>query len=50
MFKSPTNTAKGEIITEESENFDESLWYSYENRKWANAQTEDGSLWVWIPR
>lgn len=25
-------------------------WYDYENQQWANAQTEDGSLWVWIPR
>lgn len=34
-------------------------WYSYENTsaqkqentsKWANAETEDGSMWVWIPR
>lgn len=25
-------------------------WYDYDNKKWANAQTEDGSMWVWIPR
>ena len=25
-------------------------WYNYENSKWANAKTEDGSYWVWIPR
>ena len=25
-------------------------WYDYSNQKWANAQTADGSLWVWIPR
>lgn len=29
-------------------------WYSYDeegkDNKWANAQTEDGSMWVWIPR
>ena len=25
-------------------------WYNYENKQWANAETEDGSLWVWIPR
>ena len=27
-------------------------WYSYdgENNKWANAKTEDGSMFVWIPR
>ncbi len=50
MYKDPTNTEKGEIIKEGTEGFDESKWYSYENQKWANAQTEDGSMWVWIPR
>ena len=27
-------------------------WYSYDttNKKWANARTKDGSMWVWIPR
>jgi type IV pilus assembly protein PilA len=27
-------------------------WYNYDttNKKWANARTEDGSMWVWIPR
>ena len=25
-------------------------WYDYGAKKWANAQTEDGSMWVWIPR
>ena len=27
-------------------------WYSYDGveNKWANAQTVDGSMWVWIPR
>ena len=29
---------------------DDNEWYNYENKQWANAQTEDGSLWVWIPR
>ncbi len=28
----------------------DSSWYDYENQKWANAQSKDGSLWVWIPR
>lgn len=31
-------------ITKKSE------WYNYEQKQWANAQTNDGSLWVWIPR
>jgi type IV pilus assembly protein PilA len=27
-------------------------WYSYDatNKIWANARTQDGSMWVWIPR
>ncbi len=25
-------------------------WYDYSVQKWANAKTEDGSYWVWIPR
>lgn len=27
-------------------------WYNYtkEDKRWANARTPDGSLWVWIPR
>jgi len=25
-------------------------WYNYKNKQWANAQTADGSMWVWIPR
>ncbi len=25
-------------------------WYDYTSNKWANAQTLDGSMWVWIPR
>ena len=31
-------------------NEDDTGWYDYENKIWANAQTEDGSFWVWIPR
>ena len=29
---------------------DDESWYNYEEKRWANAKTEDGSLWVWIPR
>ena len=28
----------------------DSDWYDYGNKKWANAKTSDGSMWVWIPR
>ncbi|MDD2375934.1 MAG: hypothetical protein PHD15_01590 [Clostridia bacterium] len=36
-------------ITVSSPNTD-ATWYNYENKEWANAQTADGSMWVWIPR
>ena len=25
-------------------------WYNYGSKQWANAQTADGSMWVWVPR
>ena len=28
----------------------DSDWYDYSAKKWANAKTADGSMWVWIPR
>ncbi|MGE5455599.1 MAG: immunoglobulin-like domain-containing protein [Ignavibacteriales bacterium] len=28
----------------------DSNWYNYDSKKWANAKTADGSMWVWIPR
>ena len=30
--------------------YTDTTWYNYENKEWANAQTADGSMWVWIPR
>jgi len=36
-------------VTVSSPNTDTS-WYNYETKQWANAQTADGSMWVWIPR
>ena len=46
-FSEVTEAKKGEIIKTTREDDD---WYSYKDKKWANAQTQDGSLWVWIPR
>ena len=46
-FTDPTSTEKGSVVTTNSEDVD---WYNYGEKKWANAQTEDGSMWVWIPR
>jgi len=25
-------------------------WYDYNEKRWANAKSQDGSYWVWIPR
>ena len=48
-FTMPTETVMGQVSTQVDED-----WYdygtTYETRRWANAQTEDGSMWVWIPR
>ena len=46
-FTDPSNTEKGTVVQTNSEDID---WYNYEDKKWANAQTKDGSMWVWIPR
>ena len=56
MFTEPTGTDKGTVIKEGESGFLENGWYSYvksdgtPDKKWANVQTEDGSMWVWIPR
>lgn len=50
-FSMPTSDVMGkkEITNEQDDE-----WYdygtSYQTRRWANAQTLDGSMWVWIPR
>ena len=46
-FTEVTSSKKGEAVKTNEQDSD---WYSYENKKWANAQTQDGSMWVWIPR
>ena len=46
-FTEPTDSEKGTVVTTNSEDTE---WYDYEAKNWANAQTEDGSMWVWIPR
>ena len=46
-FTEPSSTAKGTVEETSSEDTE---WYDYEAKKWANAQTKDGSMWVWIPR
>ena len=52
MFTLPdeNNNTKGEVIKEGESGFDDDNWYDYKTSKWANTMTEDGSMWVWIPR
>ena len=46
-FTEPSESAKGEV---QASNENDTQWYDYNSKKWANSQTEDGSMWVWIPR
>ena len=46
-FIEPTQSEKGKV---DKTNSGDTSWYDYNGKKWANAQTEDGSMWVWIPR
>ena len=46
-FTNPSESAKGEV---QDSNENDVEWYDYNSKKWANSQTEDGSMWVWIPR
>ena len=40
----------GSTYETKTTNESDSNWYDYEAKHWANAQTADGSMWVWIPR
>jgi hypothetical protein len=42
--------SNGQTILDGEEGWDEENWYNYEEKNWANVETEDGSMWVWIPR
>lgn len=50
-FTMPTENQMGTVVKTQASDTD---WYqyglTYETRRWANAQTKDGSMWVWIPR
>lgn len=46
-FTEPTDTQKGQKVLTNNEDLE---WYNYGEKRWANAQTKDGSMWVWIPR
>ena len=45
-----TSPANGNIPEGWKKVSNEAEWYNYNNQQWANAVTEDGSMWVWIPR
>ena len=42
-FTDPTDSTEGTVV--DTTNSD-AEWYNYENKKWANAKTEDGSMWM----
>ena len=56
-FEMPTDSAMGTVVTT---TVSDTNWYEYgttynkatntTTKRWANAQTKDGSMWVWIPR
>ena len=46
-FTDPTDSTEGTTVKTTAT---DSSWYNYSAKKWANAQTQDGSMWVWIPR
>jgi hypothetical protein len=46
-FTNPTSEAEGTVVRTSSSDED---WYDYDLKNWANAKTQDGSMWVWIPR
>ena len=48
QFTEPTADTAGSVKTVSDSSKND--WYNYNERKWANATTEDGSMWVWVPR
>ncbi len=46
-FTEPTETEMGSY---QETSWDDNSWYNYSQSKWANTKSNDGSMWVWIPR
>ncbi len=46
-FIEPTETEMGSV---QETDWNDNTWYDYSQSKWANTISEDGSMWVWIPR
>ena len=49
-FNEPTGDEKANEGSVVKTTDTDTVWYDYDAKKWANAQTQDGSMWVWIPR
>ena len=49
-FTDPTGDEKANEGSVVKTTDTDTAWYDYDAKKWANAKTEDGSMWVWIPR
>ena len=49
-FNEPTGDEKANEGSVVKTTDTDTAWYDYDAKKWANAQTQDGSMWVWIPR
>ena len=49
-FNEPTGDEKAKEGSTVKTTDADTTWYDYDAKKWANAQTQDGSMWVWIPR
>ena len=49
-FNEPTGDEKAKEGSTVKTTDTDAAWYDYDAKKWANAQTVDGSMWVWIPR
>ena len=46
-FTEPTDSQMGSV---QETDWKDNTWYDYSQSKWANTKSEDGSMWVWIPR
>ena len=46
-FTEPEDNKEGTTV---QTTYTDENWYNYTEKKWANAETKDGSMWVWIPR
>ena len=46
-FTEPEDNKEGTTV---QTTYTDKNWYNYSEKKWANAETKDGSMWVWIPR